>query len=300
MTCPRRILPGLTFLITRRTLRRTHLLRPDPELNNLFRYCLAYAAHHNGVAVHCATVMSNHEHLVVTDTRGTLPRFLHDLHRTLALGIKVLRRWEGAVWDHEKTSVVELRTEQAVLEKIAYCIANPVAAGLVRSAAQWPGVTTTPAQLGCAVWTAERPPFYLDQDNPQWPATLSLDLRMPNLAMTDAQARDAVEAEVKRIEIQAGETIKAKGRRVPGADKISSLSPFDRAASWETLRSRNPTFAVGRGQREEHAHAVTVLRAFRHAYRAAVKAWCDGVRDACFPAGTWFMRCWHGVSVAPT
>jgi hypothetical protein len=38
MTCPRRILPGLTFLITRRTLRRTHLLRPDPELNNLFRY----------------------------------------------------------------------------------------------------------------------------------------------------------------------------------------------------------------------------------------------------------------------
>jgi hypothetical protein len=45
--------------------------------------------------VHCATVMSTHEHLVVTDTRGELPRFLQELHRLLALGIKVLRKWEG-------------------------------------------------------------------------------------------------------------------------------------------------------------------------------------------------------------
>jgi hypothetical protein len=210
MTFPRRILPGLSFLITRRTLRRTHLLRPDAELNNLFRYCLAYAADRNGIAVHCATVMSSHEHLVVTDTRGTLPRFLHDLHRTLALGIKVLRRWEGAVWDHEKTSVVELRTEQAVLEKIAYCIANPVAAGLVRSADQWPGVTLSPTQLGRTVWTAKRPQFYLDQDNPQWPAALSLTLQMPRLTIDDALAREMVDSEVKRLEREARETAKAR------------------------------------------------------------------------------------------
>jgi REP element-mobilizing transposase RayT len=300
MTFPRRVLPGLTFLITRRTLRRTHLLRPDAELNNLVRYCLAYTAQRHGVAVHCATLMSSHEHLVVTDTRGTLPNFLHDLHRMLALGIKVLRKWEGAVWDHEKTSVVELRTEQAVLEKIAYCIANPVAAGLVRCAAQWPGVTTAPAQLGRAVWSAERPTFYLDQDNPLWPATLSLTLHMPKLEMTDARAREIVDAEVKRLEFEARKSVKANGWRVLGAARVSSLSPFDRATSREPLRSRNPTFAVGRMQRAAFAHAVSVLRAFREAYRAALNAWRNGMREVCFPAGTWLMRDWHRATVALT
>ena len=92
-------------MITRRTLRRTHLLRPDPKLNNLFLYCLAVTSRRFGVLVHAATVMSTHEHLVVTDTRGVLPRFTQELHRLLALGIKSLRKWEGAAWDHEKTSV---------------------------------------------------------------------------------------------------------------------------------------------------------------------------------------------------
>ena len=56
--------------------------------------------------------------------------------------------------------------EQAVLEKVAYCIANPVAAGLVRRADQWPGVTTTPEQLGRASWTAKRPDFYIRAGQP--------------------------------------------------------------------------------------------------------------------------------------
>jgi hypothetical protein len=41
-----------------------------------------------------------------------------------------------------------------------------------------------------------------------------------------------------------------------------------------------------------------MLRAFRKAYHAAIKAWCHGLRDVDFPAGTWFMR-WHGAVIAP-
>ncbi|MCG8554883.1 MAG: hypothetical protein MJD61_06285 [Proteobacteria bacterium] len=43
MTQPRYIVPGMTVMVTRRTLRRTHLFRPDPELTELYRYCLAGA-----------------------------------------------------------------------------------------------------------------------------------------------------------------------------------------------------------------------------------------------------------------
>jgi hypothetical protein len=242
--------------------------------------------------------MSTHEHLVVTDTRGELPRFLQQLHRLLALGIKVLRKWEGAVWDHEKTSVVELRTEQAVLEKIAYCIGNPVAAGLVRRAHQWPGVSTQPEQLGRVSWTAKRPDFYFEQDNPQWPAIAVLELSMPELRISHALARETVAQELERIETDARLAVQAKGWRVLGRDEIATLSPFDRAKSWEPLRGRNPTFAVGRGQREAFFEAVTVLRAFRKAYRAALQAWRGGVRKVLFPAGTWFMGWAHRAEIA--
>ena len=46
----------------------------------------------------------------------------------------MLRKWEGPTWDHERPSVVRLLTEQAIIEKLAYVMANPVKAGLVRRA----------------------------------------------------------------------------------------------------------------------------------------------------------------------
>src|SRR5688500_15572527 len=157
MTMPRRVIPGMTVMITRRTLRRTHLLRPDTRMNALFTYLLAVLAERHGVLVHAAVLMSTHEHIVLTDPHGRLPRFLQELHRLLALGVKVLRKWEGAVWDHEKTSVVELCTPAAVVETLAYLMANPVAAGLVERASQWPGVKTLPRDLGQTEWRATRP-----------------------------------------------------------------------------------------------------------------------------------------------
>ena len=285
-------------MITRRTLRRTHLLRPDDELNALFIYCIALVAQRYDIAVHAAVVMSTHEHLIVTDTRGKLPRFLHELHRLLALSIKVLRKWEGAVWDHEKTSVVELRTREAVIEKLAYVMANPVAAGLVRHAHEWPGVTTHVEELGRAQWTASRPNVYFDADNPAWPASATVELTMPELEMADDDVRELVHAELKALELAAVANVKSKGWSVLGRKRLATLSPFERATSWEELRSRNPTFAVGRGQREAFFEAVVVLRAFRSAHRAALELWRTGLREVLFPVGSWHMRYGHGAAVA--
>jgi hypothetical protein len=298
MTQPRCVHPGSIVMITRRTLRRTHLLRPDREINNLFTYCLAVMSQRFGITIHAAVLMSTHEHLVVTDTLGQLPRFLQEFHRLLALGIKVLRKWEGAVWDHEKTSVVELRTTQAVVEKLAYVMANPVTAGLVRRAQQWPGVTTTPEQLGRAQLTALRPKYYFDSENPAWPKTTTLQLTMPICDLSEAQLRGVVARELERAENEARASVATRGWKVMGVDRIARLSPYERAASWEPLRGRNPTFAVGRGQREAFAHAVAFLREFRSAYRDALQRWKTGLRDAIFPVGTWLMRHMHMVTVA--
>jgi len=284
-------------MITRRTLRRTHLLRPDRHLNNLYTYCLAVLARKFDVRVHAVVVMSTHEHLIVTDVRGQLPRFLQELHRLLALGIKALRKWEGAVWDHEKTSVVELCTPAAVVEKIAYVMANPVAAGLVHRAEQWPGVTVRAEELGRASHTATRPEFYFDPDNPAWPASVVLELVMPVLPMDDTDVRAAVACEVERAETVAQQKLRARGWKCLDARRVAKLSPFDRAKSFEPLRKLNPTFAVGRGQREAFFHAVAQLRAFRDGYRRALQRWRGLARDALFPHGTWLMKSLHCVEI---
>ena len=131
MTHPRYILRDNTLMVTRRTLRRHHLFRPDPAIRQLYLYTLAVCARQCGVLVHAVTLMSTHEHLVVTDPEGQLPDFLHRLHRLVALGTKKLRKWEGSTWDHQRPSVVRLLTDQAIIEKLAYLMANPVKAGLV-------------------------------------------------------------------------------------------------------------------------------------------------------------------------
>ena len=244
--------------------------------------------------------MSNHEHLVYTDTRGSSPSFLRDFHRTFALAAKVLRTWEGSFWDADKPSIVELRTDQAVVETIAYCMANPVTAGAVRRARQWPGLNVLPEQLGRLTFTATRPDFYFDPDNPQWPAVATLTLKPPPTRMADAQLRTAVRAELDALEIQAQDQMRAKGWRFLGPERVLAASPYDRATSWGPLRSRNPTFAVGRGQREAFLEAVLVLRTFRSAYRAALAAWRAGIRSVLFPAGTWLMRSLHAAPVAPS
>src|SRR5262245_58889981 len=179
MSQSREIVPGATYLITRRALRRHLLFRPDAAITQLLVYALAVSALRFGLEVHALCAMSTHLHLVVTDVKGVLPRFLQFFHRLVALGTKVLRGWEGPVWDHEATSAVRLLTRAAMVEKIAYVLANPVAAGLVRHAHEWPGATVRVGELGRGVLRAKRPKVYLDAANPEWTDEATLPLTLP-------------------------------------------------------------------------------------------------------------------------
>ena len=301
MTQPRLVVPGATVMVTRRTLRRHHLFRPDAAIRQLYLYTLAVCAREYDVLVHAVTLMSTHEHLVVTDTNGQLPDFLRRLHRLVALGTKVLRKWEGPAWDHERPSVVRLLTEPAIIEKLAYVMANPVKAGLVRRAREWPGVTVLPQELGRRTWRIKRPEAFFDADNPQWPDEVELSLSLPPVLQRTygaQQVREAVAQELEHQEHLAHREVKRRNWRVLGAERVRRLSPFQRATSFEPLRGLNPTFAVGRGQRGVFFDAVARLRAFRKAYRQALEQWRAGLRETVFPQGTWAMCRLHGVAVS--
>jgi REP element-mobilizing transposase RayT len=300
MTVARRVVPGRTQLVTRRVIGRTHLLRPDSKLIGLCVYLLGIYCERYGILLHAVVFMSNHVHLVLTDQFGCIPDFLRDFHRAVALGVKVLRRWQGAVWDGKPTSRVELCTPQAVIEKLAYVMANPVNAGLVRHADEWPGITTLPQDLGVKSWTAQRPEFFFDPDNPLWPETATLHLSAPELPWDIDEVRHRVERELERLHSEANRRLAVKGSDVPGPLLVLQGSAYKRTATRERERTLNPSIAVGRGQLQNLLDAIRILKSFRRAYREALTKWREGFRDTVFPAATWLMRWLHGAQVAPS
>jgi putative transposase len=200
--------------------------------------------------------------------------------------------------NHEQTSVVHLQTPQAIVEKLAYVMANPTAVGAVRYAKDWPGLVTTPNDLGKGSWSAKRPTAYLDQQSSQWPERATLALQMPPIiqeAYCDPIA--VIKTEYEEQQQKAREQLVAKGRHFMGADRVTKVSPYERATSWETLRSLDPTFAVGRGQQEARKLAIAAVKTFRRAYRTALRLWRTGNRKAVFPLGTWWMAIFHGAPV---
>jgi len=101
-------------------------------MEQVYWYCLAYAAKLHGVLVHAACLMSTHCHEVITDVRGEYPNFLETLHRNLALCTKAYRGWPEEVFNKRSTGVHALLTPEAMMESIAYLIANSVEAGAVK------------------------------------------------------------------------------------------------------------------------------------------------------------------------
>jgi putative transposase len=157
MTCPRRIVPGTTYLLTRRCTQRRFMLVPRGIVPELFGGCVALTAESHGVLVHAVTVMSNHYHAVVTDQHGNIPEFCRDVHSLSARALNAhLGRWE-ALWSAQRLSLVELVDAPDVWDKLVSTLTNPVAAGLVSRSSEWPGLRTRPVDLRRAPAVFKRP-----------------------------------------------------------------------------------------------------------------------------------------------
>jgi putative transposase len=295
MSYPRFVFPGKTYMLTRRTMRRYFLLRPDEEMKEFIEYSLAISARIFEMDVHAFCAMSTHVHVVITDVHGRLPLFLAYFHRLVAMGAKFLRNWEGSIWDSEAPSAVELLTRDAIVEKIAYVLANPVAAGAVLDPEDWPGAKTGVADIGQTVLKARLPKVYFDAT--KWPNVVGLPIKLPpRIAEAEAKAfRDEV-VKVLRREVEAARATIAP-EKVLGANRAATISPETRSKTPEPARKRNPTFAAGRGHGDIAVAAARAVTALRLAYRAALEKWRMRDRDVGFPEGTWWMRVFHAVNI---
>lgn len=303
MTRPRIVDPGATLALSRRTTRRHFLLHPDEarEMEQIYWYCLAHAATLHGIVVHAACLMSTHAHEVITDVRGVYPKFLETFHRSLAVCTKALRGWPEEVFNKRSSGVHALLTPEAIIDSIAYLIANPVAAGAVRYAKDWPGAQTLPQHVGTRVIRVKRPKHYFDPDNAKWPEELELRLEMPielELDHGPELARARIAERVRDKQRQAWNEAKRTGRSFVGPRRLLKVLHTKRAKSYEVFGSLDPQFAAA-GHRGAARQAVKRLRAFKAQYQQALQRWMAGDRNACFPEGTWWMRVCHGARCGP-
>jgi REP element-mobilizing transposase RayT len=297
VTPPRLIVPGATYLLTRRCSERRFFLKPDSMVTAIVQYVIAVAAARYGIAVHAYCALSNHLHLVLTDRDGRLPEFTQYLDSQVARAVNAfIGHWE-AFWDSDGVSQVVLETQDAILEKLTYVLANPVAAGLVRHAAEWPGLWSAPELIGGAALEVKRPTFYFNPDG-YMPASVPLQLCRPPGFDDDEGFVRALAARLRTAEDAAATELGRDGRAFLGRRRVLAQSPFARPRPGEPRRQLKPRVACR--NKWKRIEALQRLGAFVRSYRTALAAWRAGDRTVLFPPGTWLLRVQHGALCSPT
>lgn len=293
VTLPRPVYPRSFSLLTRRCTQRQYLLRPDPETNNAFIYCLAVAAQRHQIDVMNFVQMSNHLHDAIYDREGNGPAFYECFHKLLAKCVNALRgRWEN-FFSSAQTSVVRLLTVDAVIEKIVYVATNPVNDGLVARVADWPGANGYRALIEGTVLRATRPRHFFADDG-DMPAEVTLELTIPSELGDRASIVAAVQARVAAVEAEQAAKRAANGTHVLGRYAILRQSWRDSPNSREPRRGLRPTVAAR--NLWARLEALQRDRDFIAAYREARKAWVAGT-PVLFPYGTYWLRRFCGVTV---
>jgi len=289
MPLPRQVLPGRTYMITRRCTQRQFLLRPDSATNNSFIYCLAVAAQRTGVRVIFTAAESNHHHTGIHDPLGTYPDFIEHFHKLLAKCMNSLRgRWEN-FWSSEQTNVLRLVDPADVLDKMAYALTNPVKDNLVATVTEWPGVNAYENIIGGRTITAIRPAHFFREAGPM-PATVTLTFdRPPGFeGMSHDEFAALVRTRIGTAETEAETKRRATGARVQGRQAIFDQDLCGSPTSHEPRRGLNPLVAAK--NKWSRIEALQRNKDFGNGYRRAFEAFRRGVKDVLFPGGTYWLR----------
>lgn len=292
MTAPRQLLPGTTFHVTRRCALRQFLLKPSKVVNQVFLYVLALAARRHRIRIHAFCVMSNHYHLVLTDPDARLPAFEELLDALVARALNALYgRRRAAFWDPDPYTAVELVAPRDVVDKAAYALANPVAAGLVRSARKWPGLWSSPHEVGAGARLVPRPTHFFDPDG-GLPDSVPFKLTAPPGFVSAEAFREQLEAALAEQEAEAAKKV----GWFLGVARVKAQRVTDQPRREEPRRQIKPRVAA-----RDPSKRVAVLQrlaAFLADYRAAWLEWSGGHRRVVFPEGTYQMRVAHGAACA--
>ena len=295
MTSPRQVLAGSTWLVSRRCSERRNFLRPSEAANAILEFVLGVAASRHGVELHAYCFMSNHFHLVLTDPGARLPEFVQYFDGLVARAMNLLLGRSESFWDPSSFSAVRLETPESIVEKCAYTLGNPVAAGLVRHARQWPGVCSETDRMGGEALEVVRPAAFFRSNGPL-PATTRLVLTCPPGFATLKEFTEAVAEALGELERKKAEDLLREGRDFLGPARVLSQEAWTEPRNGPPSRGMKPN--VASRDKWTRIEALARLKHFRLAYREALSSWRRGLRSVLFPEGTWLMRVRHSAPCA--
>ncbi|HET8539604.1 MAG TPA: hypothetical protein VFL83_07005 [Anaeromyxobacter sp.] len=294
MTAPRQVVAGAVYLVTRRCAQREFLLKPSRTTNQIFLYLLAVAARRFDIRVHAFCVLSNHFHLILTDPQALLPAFHQFLDALVARAVNAsLGRWE-AFWAPDTYSAVKLVSPADLIDKTAYVLANPAAAGLVAVGSAWPGLWSSPERIGGATYSVKRPEHFFDPKG-GLPEEITLQVTTPPGFESPEQFRNEIVSALEAKEDEARAHWHAHGGFL-GIARVLAQKPTARPSPGEPRRRLNPRVAAR--DKWKRIEALGRLVEFLRSYKVAWKARRDGDTQVVFPHGTYHLRVLHGVPCA--
>jgi hypothetical protein len=259
VTLPRQVVPGRSYLLSRRCNQRQFLLRPDDEVERIYLYCLAEAVSRYGISLHGYIAMSNHHHLVVRDNLGNGPRFYAHLNKMVAKAMnRYLGRWEN-FWATGQASTVRLVEPRDELDKLVYLLANPVAAHLVERVAEWPGACSFTQHLTEEPRLIRRPGSYFRTHGPM-PAEVTLTIERVRgfEILSHEEWVGLIRARVLAEETRAHDERVSENLRVLGREAVLAVARTDAPASVKPRRRLSPEIACR--DEEQRAAALAVER----------------------------------------
>ncbi len=289
MTTPPRLARPGTYLLTRRCLERRYFLKPSALFNNMLTFLVGLGCQLYGLEVHAFGFLSNHYHLLVTDPTGrNISKFVQWFNGEIARSGNCYMARRDHFWDSSKSSQVWIPPHaEDLIEKLAYVICNPVTSQLVPTAKQWPGAVTLAGDVGKTTFRATRPTFFFDPKG-NTPSDIVFLTTLP-------RAVDAKPEELERrlrercneVEREVQADVEARGESFVGAKKVLSASRNDSPSTPDNGFGLDPHVACKDGRLR--VRLLEMLKKFRHEYREARLAFCEGIRDVVFPPGTYLM-----------
>ena len=297
MSLARPIFKRVSLMLTRRVRGRVFLLRPSRRTNQIVGYVVAVMQKRWNIKVHAIDVMSNHWHLCLTDADRNVVDFQRDCHQFIARALNAHCGEFESVWASAQSSRVECEEPDDLIEKIAYTMANPVKAGLVRYGKSWPGLRRAWPSKPLVI---RRPTKFFrgpDQGG-SWPDEAVLELSRPPgyEELSDDELAAVITTAIDEHEERYRSKYDAEKRPFLGRRNVLRQSRHDRP------RTREPRFAISpkvacrdKWRRIERLQAN---KRWLREYQTTLKRWRAGDREVVFPAGTYQMRVVHNVRCA--
>ncbi|MEY2953125.1 MAG: hypothetical protein RLZZ401_1212 [Pseudomonadota bacterium] len=134
---PRLTVPDYPHHVVQRGNNRQPIFASAADYQLLLKLVAEHAAHH-AVAVHAYVLMGNHFHLLLTPTTVQgLPRMMQAVGRRYVRLFNQAQGRTGTLWEGRYRSTV-IEAERHLLACMAYIDLNPVRAGMVAQAQDYP------------------------------------------------------------------------------------------------------------------------------------------------------------------